>query len=88
MSVNSHPARDLPAISSHGNPPAASTCSQTCFRILALASAILAILDADDPHAIVAHIMDAVPSGSYLAVNAPPDLPASATPAGPTGLCC
>ena len=40
MSMNSHPARDLPAISSQGNPPAASICSHTCFRILALACAI------------------------------------------------
>jgi hypothetical protein len=28
-----------------------------------------AIPDADDPHAIVARIMDAVPSGSYLAIS-------------------
>jgi trans-aconitate methyltransferase len=30
-----------------------------------------AIPDADDPHAIVARIMDAVPSGSYLAISHP-----------------
>ena len=30
-----------------------------------------AIPDADDPHAIVARLMDAVPSGSYLAISHP-----------------
>jgi hypothetical protein len=34
-----------------------------------LISILHAILDADDPHAIVAQIMDAVPSGSYLAIS-------------------
>jgi hypothetical protein len=34
-----------------------------------LISILHAILDADDPHAIVARIMDAVPSGSYLAIS-------------------
>ena len=40
MSRNSQPARALPAISSHGNPPAASICFHTCLRTLALACAI------------------------------------------------
>ena len=34
-----------------------------------LISILHALLDADDPHAIVAQIMDAVPSGSYLAIS-------------------
>jgi hypothetical protein len=34
-----------------------------------LVAILHAIPDADDPHAIVARIMDAVPSGSYLAVT-------------------
>ena len=34
-----------------------------------LISILHAILDADDPHAIVAQIMDAVPTGSYLAIS-------------------
>ena len=36
---------------------------------ITLISILHAILDADDPHAIVAQIMDAVPSGSYLAIS-------------------
>jgi hypothetical protein len=34
-----------------------------------LISILHAVLDADDPHAIVARLMDAVPSGSYLAIS-------------------
>jgi hypothetical protein len=34
-----------------------------------LVSVLHAIPDADDPHAIVARLMDAVPSGSYLAIS-------------------
>jgi hypothetical protein len=34
-----------------------------------LLSVLHAIPDADDPHAIVARVMDAVPSGSYLAIS-------------------
>jgi S-adenosyl methyltransferase len=34
-----------------------------------LISILHALLDADDPHAIVGQIMDAVPSGSYLAIS-------------------
>ena len=34
-----------------------------------LISILHAIPDADDPHAVVAQIMDAVPSGSYLAIS-------------------
>ncbi|HEX3955837.1 MAG TPA: SAM-dependent methyltransferase [Trebonia sp.] len=34
-----------------------------------LVSVLHAITDADDPHAIVARLMDAVPSGSYLAIS-------------------
>ncbi|MCW2933541.1 MAG: hypothetical protein JWM19_4503 [Actinomycetia bacterium] len=34
-----------------------------------LVSILHAIPDADDPHAIVAQIMDAVPSGSYLVLS-------------------
>jgi hypothetical protein len=34
-----------------------------------LVAILHAIPDADDPHAIVAQIMDAVPSGSYLAIS-------------------
>jgi hypothetical protein len=36
---------------------------------ITLISILHALLDADDPHAIVAQIMDAVPSGSYLAIS-------------------
>jgi S-adenosyl methyltransferase len=42
-----------------------------------VAVALLAILghidDADDPHAVVARLMDAVPSGSYLVISHPID---------------
>jgi hypothetical protein len=34
-----------------------------------LISILHAVLDADDPYAIVARLMDAVPSGSYLAIS-------------------
>jgi hypothetical protein len=34
-----------------------------------LLSVLHAVLDADDPYAIVATLMDAVPSGSYLAIS-------------------
>jgi hypothetical protein len=34
-----------------------------------LVSVLHAVPDADDPHAIVARLMDAVPSGSYLAIS-------------------
>ena len=36
---------------------------------ITLISILHAIPDSDDPHAIVARIMDAVPSGSYLAIS-------------------
>jgi hypothetical protein len=36
---------------------------------ITLISILHALPDADDPHAIVARIMDAVPSGSYLAIS-------------------
>jgi hypothetical protein len=36
---------------------------------ITLISILHAIPDADDPHAIVARLMDAVPSGSYLAIT-------------------
>jgi S-adenosyl methyltransferase len=36
---------------------------------ITLISILHAIPDADDPHAIVAKVMDAVPSGSYLAIS-------------------
>ena len=36
---------------------------------LTLIAILHAIPDSDDPHAIVATLMDAVPSGSYLAVS-------------------
>ena len=39
ISMTTQPSRDLPATSSHGNPPAASIRSHTCLRILALACA-------------------------------------------------
>ena len=50
-----------------------------------LISVLHAIPDADDPHAIVATIMDAVPPGSYLALShVGSDLPRG-NPAGPRG---
>jgi hypothetical protein len=36
---------------------------------ITLISILHAIPDADDPHAIVAKLLDAVPSGSYLAIS-------------------
>ena len=42
MSMTVQPARTFPATASHGNPAGVSSiCSHTCFRILALACAIL-----------------------------------------------
>jgi hypothetical protein len=57
--------RDTPAILSR----AADLLDFTKPVAITLISILHAILDADDPHAIVAQIMDAVPSGSYLAIS-------------------
>jgi hypothetical protein len=57
--------RDTPAILSQ----ASALLDFTRPVAVTLIALLHAIPDADDPHAIVATIMDAVPSGSYLAIS-------------------
>ena len=57
--------RDTPAILSQ----AAQLLDFTRPVAVTLLAVLHAIPDADDPHAIVARLMDAVPSGSYLAIS-------------------
>jgi hypothetical protein len=57
--------RDTPAILSQ----AARLLDFTEPVAVTLLSILHAVLDADDPYAIVAALMDAVPSGSYLAIS-------------------
>ncbi len=57
--------RDTPAILSQ----AAKLLDFTKPVAVTLISVLHAVPDSDDPHAIVARLLDAVPSGSYLAVS-------------------
>ena len=62
--------RRRPARHRHDPRPGRPSCWTSPSRWRSRCSPILhAIPDADDPHAIVARLMDAVPSGSYLAVS-------------------
>ena len=62
--------RRRPARHSPRSSPRPASCSTSAKPVAVTLIAILhAIPDSDDPHAIVARLMDAVPPGSYLALS-------------------